>query len=111
MGNRKGISSEDVFGKQEKKSDEVVQRYQQLAGAKAISSDMFFGRAENTGSGDKNNNGNFGDDVEGYIMGRSSLNSNNSYDEVKEAATKIAERVTEGAKQLKDKAFDWLSTF
>ncbi len=109
MGNRKGISSQDVFGEQEKKSDEVVQRYQQLAGAKAISSDMFFGRADGGGSGDKNKN--FGDDVEGYIMGRSSLNSNNSYDEVKEAATKIAERVTEGAKQLKDKAFDWLSTF
>lgn len=108
MGNRKGISSEDVFGKQEKKSEEVVQRYQQLAGAKAISSDMFFGKPEKGGSGEK---GNFGDDVEGYIMGRSSLNSNNSYDEVKEAATKIAERVTESAKQLKDKAFDWLSTF
>ena len=112
MGNRKGISSEDVFGKQEKKSDEVVQRYQQLAGAKAISSDMFFGKPEGVsggkgGSGEKN----FGDDVEGYIMGRSSLNSNNSYDEVKEAATKIAERVTESAKQLKDKAFDWFSTF
>ena len=109
MGNRKGISSEDVFGKQEKKSEEVVQRYQQLAGAKAISSDMFFGRPE--GGGGSGEKGNFGDDVEGYIMGRSSLNSNNSYDEVKEAATKIAERVTESAKQLKDKAFDWLSTF
>lgn len=88
-----------------------MQRYQQLAGAKAISSDMFFGKPE--GSGGKGGSGekNFGDDVEGYIMGRSSLNSNNSYDEVKEAATKIAERVTESAKQLKDKAFDWFSTF
>ena len=107
MGNRKCISSEEVFGKQEKKTEEVIQRYQQLAGAKAISSDMFFNKPEGGGSGEKN----FGDDVEGYIMGRSSLNSNNSYDEVREAATKIAERVSEGAKQLKDKAFDWLSTF
>jgi hypothetical protein len=69
---------------------------------------MFFGRAEGGGSGEKNN---FGDDVEGYIMGRSSLNSNNSYDEVKEAATKIAEKVTEKASILKDKALDWLATF
>jgi hypothetical protein len=68
---------------------------------------MFFNKPEKGGSGEKN----FGDDVEGYIMGRSSLNSNNSYDEVKEAATKIAERVTESAKVLKDKAFDWFSTF
>jgi hypothetical protein len=82
MGNRKGISSEDVFGKKEQKSDEVVQRYQQLAGAKAISSDMFFGRPEGGGSGEKN----FGDDVEGYILGRSSLNSNNSYEDYKETA-------------------------
>jgi len=27
MGNKKGISSEDLFGKQEKKSEEVKQRY------------------------------------------------------------------------------------
>ena len=107
MGNRKGISSEDVFGRKDEKSEEDRQRYAQLAGAKAISSDMFFGKAEGGGSGDKN----FGDDVEGYILGRSSLNSNNSYDEYKEAATVIAEKVTQSARQLKDKALDWLSTF
>ena len=28
MGNKKGISSEELFGKQEVKSTEVVQRYQ-----------------------------------------------------------------------------------
>jgi hypothetical protein len=36
---------------------------------------------------------------------------NNSYDEYKEQAAKMAERVTESAKVLKDKALDWLSTF
>jgi hypothetical protein len=82
MGNRKAISSEEVFGRKDEKSEEDRQRYAKLAGAKAISSDMFFGKAEGGGSGEKN----FGDDVEGYIMGRSSLNSNNSYDEYKEAA-------------------------
>ncbi len=44
-------------------------------------------------------------------MGRSSINSNNSYDEYRETAAKIAEKVQEGAKVLKDKALDWLSTF
>ena len=109
MGNRKAISSEEVFGRKDEKSEEDRQRYAKLAGAKAISSDMFFGRAESGGggSGDKN----FGDDVEGYIMGRSSLNSNNSYDEYREQAAVIAEKVTQGAKVLKDKALDWLSTF
>jgi hypothetical protein len=36
---------------------------------------------------------------------------NNSYDEYKEQAAKLAEKVTENAKALKDKALDWLSTF
>jgi hypothetical protein len=40
-----------VFGAQEKKSEEVQQRYQQLAGAKAISSDMFFGRKSQPSDG------------------------------------------------------------
>jgi len=52
MGNKKGISSEDLFGAQEKKSDEVIARYQALSGAKAISSDMFFNKAEDAGSDD-----------------------------------------------------------
>lgn len=42
------------------------------------------------------------------------LGSNNggiTYDEYKEQAAKIAEKVTEQAKILKDKAFDWFSTF
>lgn len=46
LGNKKGISSEDIFGKQEEKSEEVKMRYQQLSGARAISSDMFFGNEE-----------------------------------------------------------------
>jgi len=106
LAGKKAISSKDVFGEQEKMSEEVSSRFQQLAGAKAISSDMFFGRKQE-GSADKN----FGEDVEGYIMGRSSVNSNNSYDEYKEAAVKIAEKVSESAKVMKDKALDWLSTF
>lgn len=44
-------------------------------------------------------------------MGRSSQTSNNSYDEYKEQAAKIAEKVQENAKALKNKALDWLSTF
>ena len=70
LGNKKGISSEDIFGKQEQKSEETVQRYQQLQGAKAISSDMFFGRDSNS-----NSNKDFGDEVEGYFLGRSSQTS------------------------------------
>jgi hypothetical protein len=42
MGNRKGISSEELFGNQYEKSAEVKAKYSQLTGAKAISSDMFF---------------------------------------------------------------------
>ena len=68
---------------------------------------MFFGKKAES-SGDKNG---FGDDIEGYIMGRSSVNSNNSYDEYKETAVKMAEKVHESAKVLKDKAMDWFSTF
>jgi hypothetical protein len=36
---------------------------------------------------------------------------NGSYDEYKEAAVKIAEKVTEKAGELKDIALDWLSSF
>lgn len=79
---------------------------------------MFFGNEGNGGHQNKN----FGDEVEGYFMGRSSMNSkltyhftlclgNNSYDEYKEQAARIAEKVSENAKILKDKALDWLSTF
>jgi len=67
---------------------------------------MFFGK-KLEGSGEKN----IGDDVEGYILGRSSINSNNSYEEYKETAAKIAEKVSESAKVLKNKTLDWLSTF
>ena len=44
-------------------------------------------------------------------MGRSSVNSGNSYDEYRQQAVQIAEKVQEGAKVLKDKALDFLSTF
>lgn len=69
LGNKKGISSEDIFGQKEMKSDELLNKYNQLQGAKAISSDMFFGE-QNRKSGK-----NFGDEVEGYFLGRSSMNS------------------------------------
>jgi hypothetical protein len=44
-------------------------------------------------------------------MGRSSVNSGGSYEEYRQQAIQIAEKVTDGAKVLKDKALDWLSTF
>lgn len=75
LGNKKGISSEDIFGRQEQKSEEVVQRYQQLQGAKAISSDMFFGNGAGGRPSNSNSNKDFGDEVEGYFLGRSSMNS------------------------------------
>lgn len=70
---------------------------------------MFFGNGQNGGrvSGGKD----LGDEVEGYLMGRSSQTSSNSYDEYKEQAARIAEKVQENAKALKNKALDWLSTF
>ena len=113
LGNKKGISSEDIFGQKEEKSEEVKQRFDQLKGAKAISSDMFFGREE-----EEQKRKSIGEQMEGYF-GRSSLNStsalnnvgNGSYDEYKEAAAKMVEKAQENAKLLKDKALDWLSTF
>jgi hypothetical protein len=39
---------------------------------------MFFGRKSQPSNGIEKD---FGDQVEGYIMGRSSVNSNNSYEE------------------------------
>jgi len=42
-------------------------------------------------------------------MGRTSLNSGGSYDEYKEAATKVAERVTVKAQELKTATLDWFS--
>ena len=50
MGNRKGISSEELFGNQYEKSEEVKAKYSSLAGARAISSDMFFGNGESQSS-------------------------------------------------------------
>lgn len=72
MGNRKGISSEELFGNQYEKSEEVQQKYNQLQGQKAISSDMFFGNTEKPA--------NLGDELEGHFMGRHSLNSKDSND-------------------------------
>lgn len=76
---------------------------------------MFFG------SNAEPKKGNLGEEMEGYLMGRSSQNSkcclfdvsigNNSYDEYKEQAAKMAEKVTESAKILKEKALDWLSSY
>ena len=51
---------------------------------------MFFGRSE-----ESKQTGDIGDEMEGYLMGRSSANSNGNYDEYSETAGKIAEKVQE----------------
>ncbi len=43
------------------------------------------------------------------LMGRSSNLSSGSYDEYKEAASKVAERVSEKAAVLKAATIDWFS--
>ena len=68
MGNRKCISSEEIFGQRDHKSDEVLMKYSQLQGAKAISSDMFFDRPEKQAD--------LAESTENYLMGRTSLGSN-----------------------------------
>jgi hypothetical protein len=45
------------------------------------------------------------------LLGRSSNLSSGSYDEYKEAASKVAERVSEKASVLKAKTIDWFSQF
>lgn len=52
LGNKKGISSEDIFGEREQKSQEVKDKYAALSGARAISSDMFFGTADGGNEGE-----------------------------------------------------------
>lgn len=42
-------------------------------------------------------------------MGRTSLGSNGGYDEYKEAANKVAERVGVKASELKASAVDWFT--
>jgi hypothetical protein len=73
LGNKKGISSEDIFGAREEKTDDIVNKYAQLKGATAISSDMFFDREEK--SNPTVGFGGYEDEAEAYFMGRSSLNS------------------------------------
>jgi len=68
---------------------------------------MFFGRKSQPNGSEKD----LGDQMEGYLMGRSSVNSGNSYEEYRQQAVQMAEKVQEGAKVLKEKALDWLSTF
>ena len=117
LGNKKGISSEDIFGKQEVKSEEVKQRFEALKGAKAISSDMFFGTEDK-----EEEKKNAEEDSRGILKLRASnLSKNNlmcicitgskSYEEYKESASKMVEKAQEQASILKGKALDWLSTF
>ena len=49
--------------------------------------------------------------TENYLLGRASLNSNNSYDEYKETAKQYMEGAQVRAQDLKEKAMDWLTTF
>mmetsp|Transcript_28730 Transcript_28730/g.21413 ORF Transcript_28730/g.21413 Transcript_28730/m.21413 type:complete len:190 (+) Transcript_28730:583-1152(+) len=93
MGNRKNISSEELFGEREQKSQEIVERYQALSGAKAISSDMFFGNEDPA-----NGQNNTGNDGNGY-----------NYDEYKQQAAELAKKMGENASVLKDKALDWFN--
>lgn len=72
---------------------------------------MFFGENENNNNGRNSAGG--GVDIEGYFMGRHSYGSNgsgNGIDEYKEQAAKIAGKVQEQAKVLKDKALDWFAS-
>ena len=48
--------------------------------------------------------------MEGYLMGRSSANSNGNYEEYRETAGKIAEKVQEQAQIMKERALDWFNT-
>ena len=95
MGNRKGISSAELFGNQYEKSEEVKAKYSQLSGAKAISSDMFFDDS-NTVS----NNG-CGHVYSGSSKNNTILNINldqltgQSLDDYKEAAAVLAGKVSE----------------
>ena len=68
---------------------------------------MMFGVAEDA----KDDGSDMGQKVEGYFMGRFSNTSGQSYEEYKDAAYKVAERTAEKAKELKEKALDWLSSF
>lgn len=74
LGNKKGISSEDVFGAKEEKTAEAAARYNQLAGAKAISSDMFFYGKDREEEGDDRGGNN------------SARSGNGDYDQYKEQA-------------------------
>jgi hypothetical protein len=58
LGNKKGISSEDIFGAKEEKSQEIKDRYSALSGARAISSDMFFGEEDKVNRESDNGMGN-----------------------------------------------------
>lgn len=105
MGNRKGISSED-FMFDDSKNAEVSSKFTELnnQGATAISSDMMFGRA----SGPEKPQPSLMEAWQDNLMGRS---SNGSYDEYKEAATKVAERVGAKASEMKAATMDWFSQF
>ena len=75
LGNKRCISSDELFGAKEVKSQEIKDRYAALSGARAISSDMMFGTTEEEKKGDDNNN----------EIGRSSNASGGmNYDEYKE---------------------------
>jgi hypothetical protein len=58
LGNKKCISSEELFGAKEEKSQEIKDRYSALQGARAISSDMFFGEEDKMNRESEGNGGN-----------------------------------------------------
>ena len=102
LGNRKAISSED-FINYGKESQEIEDRFQafKTTGATQISSDMMFGA--NTGGASTG---------EAYSepMGGASMQDNaHSYEEYKEAASKVVNKVSEKASEIKSSAMDWFS--
>lgn len=68
---------------------------------------MMFGRASGP---EKPTGPSLIESIQDYAMGRES-NGSGSYDEYKEAASKVAERIGEQASEVKAKAMDWFSQF
>lgn len=108
LGNRKAISSDD-FNFDSSNSQEIEQKFAELkaSGATQISSEMMFGRA----SGPEKPQKGLLESFEQNLLGRASLGSGGSYDEYKEAAARVAEKVGAKATELKAATLDWFSQF
>lgn len=105
LGNRKGISSAD-FDFDDNQNAQVQGKFQELNqyGATSISSDMMFGRANTV----QQPTGGLMESIQDNLIGRT---SDGSYDEYKEVAIKVADRLGEQASVMKASAMDWFSQF